>query len=140
MPLTSSFPSCRAGAELVPRFCTHTLRGKRFFLSFALRLGLTSHSQGAERTGRGKIVMTVDSSYKRVLVNAQIDPSGAASLYRRASGSFETGLIGGPRILPCCTHATACSFNPPVNAHARTSTPKRPVTLPSAPPCGQSPR
>jgi hypothetical protein len=58
--------------------------------------------------------MTVDPCYARVLVNAWIYPSGAASLYKRASGSFETGLIGGPRIPPNCTHAVACSSNLPV--------------------------
>jgi hypothetical protein len=43
---------------------------RKSLFSFALRLSLTPPFRGAGRTGRGKIVMTVDPYYGRVLVNA----------------------------------------------------------------------
>ena len=43
---------------------------RKGLFSFALRLSLTPPSRGAGRTRRGKIVMTVDPCYVRVLVNA----------------------------------------------------------------------
>jgi len=81
----------------------------RLFLS---RLLLLRQGGGP---GHDAIVTTVDQSDIRVLVNALNDPTGAASLYRRASAP-KGRPKGGTRVPPIRTHVVDWPAAPPLRA------------------------